>query len=84
MRKIARQPKSSVSEPPMNGPSANDAPIAAPYAASALTRPSRSGVTWEISASAVANISEAPSPWIAREPTRTSIPPPLRRAPTSP
>jgi hypothetical protein len=29
-RKIARQPNSSVSPPPTNGPSANDAPIAAP------------------------------------------------------
>ena len=72
-RKIARQPNSSVSPPPMNGPSANEAPIAAPKAASALARSSRLGVTWEISASAVANISEAPSPWIARAPTRTSM-----------
>ena len=32
-------------------------------------------MTWEISASAVANISDAPSPWIARAPTRISIPP---------
>jgi hypothetical protein len=29
-RKIARQPNASVSDPPMNGPSANEAPIAAP------------------------------------------------------
>ena len=40
-----------------------------------MVRLSRSGVTCEISARAVANIIDAPSPWIAREPTRTSIPP---------
>ncbi len=29
-QKIARQPNRSVSEPPMKGPSANEAPMAAP------------------------------------------------------
>ena len=61
-RKIARQPNRAVSDPPMKGPSANEAPIAAPYAASAFARSSARGVTCEISASAVANIKDAPSP----------------------
>jgi hypothetical protein len=73
IRKIAGQPNSSVSDPPMNGPRANEAPIAAPKAASAFIRSSGLGVTWPISARAVANIREAPSPWIARAPTSTSM-----------
>jgi hypothetical protein len=43
MRKIQRQSSPLVSAPPTSGPTANEAPIVAPYAASAPARLRMSG-----------------------------------------
>ena len=43
IRKIARQSRYSVSAPPTSGPTANEAPMVAPYAASAPVRGAPAG-----------------------------------------
>src|SRR5689334_8357207 len=68
-------PRPSVNTPPANGPSANDAPIVAPYAANAFARSAGERNALLNSANDTANISAAPSPWTARAPIRKSIVP---------
>ncbi len=65
-RKIHCQSRPLVSTPPTNGPSANDAPMAAPYAASAPARSRAPGKAWASSASETANMIAAPMPCTAR------------------
>ena len=65
-RKIHCQSRPLVSTPPTNGPSANDAPMAAPYAASAPARSRAPGNAWASSASETANMIAAPMPCTAR------------------
>ena len=64
-RKIADQPKPSVSSPPTSGPTASPAPIAAPHAPSARRRAGPSG-SCPTRASALANRAAPPAPWTTR------------------
>jgi hypothetical protein len=66
MRKIQRQPRAEVSAPPTSGPTANEPPIVAPYAASTFTRSCVRGNVWESTASETANMTAAPRPCAAR------------------
>ena len=65
-RKIHCQSRPLVSRPPTSGPIANEAPIAAPYAASAPARSRAPGKAWASRASETANMIAAPMPCTAR------------------
>ena len=64
-KKIASQPRPSVSTPPTSGPTATAAPVVAPHSPSAVPRSGPWKATAR-SASAVANMSAPPTPWSAR------------------
>ena len=64
-KKMNSQPSHSVSAPPTSGPTATAAPVVAPQRPNAVPR-SGPWNAFASSASAVANISAAPLPWIAR------------------
>src|SRR3954468_3458177 len=72
-KKMARQSSQLVSTPPTSGPTANEAPIVAPYAANALPREAGSGKASRMSANDVANMMAAPTPCAARNASRVAI-----------
>src|SRR3954471_15045565 len=71
MRKIDCQPTDSVRTPPTSGPTATAAPVVAPHTPNAVPR-SRPWNVAARSASDVANIAAAPTPWSARASSRNS------------
>ena len=70
-RKIHRHDSQDVSMPPTSGPIATAAPIVAPHNPKAVPR-SRPWNSWEINASAVANMIAPPTPWTPRATIRKS------------